>query len=219
MIRALFLCLTFALPAALPAQAQEGPNRMAPVPTPPGPVARCAVAARLLAQGLAAEDPVTVLTAWQLARGVTLRPATGWTADPAPLALPEAQPGLPRDPGGEAAARLLDLMVEGDADLRILAEEGRARRKGASGAASVQMAGLAPGVQTWTLPLYGAAPAEIGLVALTDAPLSLRVLDEGGAEICADALICAFTPARNGWFRVEITHPGPGPAGYLLLSN
>lgn len=212
------LCLL----ATPPAWAE--PNRSPDPGGPPGPVAAYVAAARTLPLGLAAEDSVLVLAAVRLARAVHLRPATGWQADPEPAALPETGAGLPRDPGSAEAERMLGLMVEGDSEMQLAAGELMADPLPPRSAQG-QRAGLAAGGSVvWTLPLYGQSPAEIGLLGLSGAPLALRVSDAAGAEICAPApaapvALCAFTPAENGWFRVEIANPDGVDAGYLLLTN
>lgn len=212
--------------AASPARAQDTANRSPATQGPPGPVAAYVAAARLLPLGFAAEDPLAVLTAVRLARSVSLRPATAWQATPEPDPLPAPAAGLPRDPGDEDAALLLAMMTEGDDDLQLAAQELLAvPASGAARSAVAQGAGIAGGgATTWTIPFYGQAPAEIGLVALADAALTLRVTDAQGAEICgpapvAPAALCAFTPVRNGWFRVEIANGTGALAGYLLLTN
>lgn len=208
--------------AASPAGAEA--NRGPDAGGPPGPVAAYVAAARLLAWGLADEDAVSVLAAVRLARAVHLRPASGWSADPPALPPAATEAGLPRDPGSEEAGKMLDLMVEGDEDLYLASEELLADGPTPRGASGQRAALAAGGSVVWTLPLYGQSPAEIGLLGLSGAALELRVRDAEGAEICAPApadpaTLCAFTPAWNGWFRIEIANPGAAAAGYLLLTN
>ena len=219
---ALALCLSAGLAAA---QQTAAPNRQPAQIAPPGPVARYVAAARLLPRGFAAEDPLTVLAAVRLARGVTLRPAIGWQATPDPGPAPDPGPGLPRDPGSADATLVLAMMVEGDEDLELTADELLADPPGRAGGAASQATGLGPdAAQSWTLPFYGAAPAEIGLIGLSGPGLTLRVTDAAGAEICAEApadpaALCAFTPAENGWFSIELRNGSAAAAGYLLLTN
>lgn len=208
--------------AASPAGAEA--NRGPDAGGPPGPVAAYVAAARLLARGLADEDAVSVLAAVRLARAVHLRPASGWSADPPALPPAATEAGLPRDPGSEEAGKMLDLMVEGDEDLYLASEELLADGPTPRGGSGQRAALAAGGSVVWTLPFYGQSPAEIGLLGLSGAALELRVRDAEGAEICAPApadpaTLCAFTPARNGWFQIEIANPGAAAAGYLLLTN
>jgi hypothetical protein len=173
-------------------------------------------------------DPVLLLAAIRLARGVTLRPAPAWerttTGDAEPPHGLDA--GGPPDPGGPAAlAVLLGLAID-DPDLQDLAYDLDAQLpQGRLPVATVAKSGLSGGaLDEWRLPLSGAVAAEIALLGDGGTPLALTVTDEGGTVVCAlpamtEASLCRVTPARNGFFTVQVKNAGAGWNSYQLVGN
>jgi hypothetical protein len=215
------LALCLALAAAAVAEAPQGPNLAPSDPAPPGVVRRALMAEALYALGVRQDDPLAVLTAVRLARGIALRAATGWqpasdpaAADPATLA------------GAASTARALALavlMAEGVPGLEDIAADLQAGqgRDRPHGRLNVRPGTLDGGQSDiWRIPFNGLLPAELGLTA-EGAPLILTVTDETGAQVCRAAApaLCAFTPAWNGWFTATLSNPGPDPARYRLMTN
>lgn len=220
------LALCFALLAA-PAQA-EGPNRSTAPQGGPGSAAQLVLAQRLYDHALRDGDVLSLLAAIRLARGVTLRPATGWEQMTAPdLAedAPQGQPAAP-DPGGEAALTIARNLAIDDPDLADLVYDLDAQLPRATPHTAVEArADLGPGQShDWRLPLFGEVAAEIGLIGDGDTALSLTIRDEGGASVCShpaspEPLLCRLTPARNGFFTVSVGNAGDAVNSYRLVGN
>ena len=214
------LALCLALAAAATAEAPQGPNLAAADPAPPGVVRRALMAEALYALGVRQDDPLAVLTAVRLARGIALRAATGWqpaedtAADPATLAGTAAT---------EPALALAVLMAEGVPGLEDIAADLQAGqgRDRPQGRLNVRPGTLEGGQSvSWRIPFNGLLPAELGL-ATDGAPLILTVTDETGAQVCRATApaFCGFTPAWNGWFTATLSNPGPDPARFRLMTN
>ena len=216
----LALCLT-------PASAEEQ-NLAAESSGAAGAASRLVLAQRAYGQAMTSGDPVMLLAAIRLARGVTTRPAIAWerltTAEP-PTDQPAGRDGPP-DPGGPAALTILQGLAGEDPNLQDLVYDLDAQLpQGRVQVATIATATLGGGGQDeWRMPLSGAVPAEIALIGDGDSPLGLTVADEGGAVVCAlppspDPALCRFTPARNGFFTVQVTNPGTVWNSYQLIGN
>jgi hypothetical protein len=221
---ALLFCPLLTLTPAL----ADVPNLAPDSSTSTGAAAQLVLAQRVFRQAQLTGDPVLLLTAIRLSRGVTTRPAPGWTllneTDPIPLQPPEFD-GPPNPGSAEAFAILQGLAVD-DPDLQDLAYDLTAQVPPArKPVASIAPGGLGAGNQDeWRLPLSGSAPAEIALLGDGGGPLSLTVTDDTGAVICAhppslDPALCRFTPARNGFFTVQVTNAGVEWNNYQLVGN
>lgn len=187
---------------------------------------------------MASDDAVAVVAAFNLAREVTLRTATGWlhTNDAAAdTALPASAPTAADVDGhllasplslltgaAEDAARL---MAEGDDDLTEIVEIVAAdigRRP--TGAANAANAALAAGtVDIWEVPFAGQVRAEVGMFG-DGTELGLQVADASGGTVClprisTGAISCAFTPDDNSFYTVTVTNRGGATARYMLLTN
>lgn len=224
-MRLLPLCLVALI--AVPALA-DTPNLSASASGGPGPVARLAVAYRLQDQAMRSGDMMMLLTAIRLARGVTLRPASGWskeTSEPVPPDAPQGSPAAP-DPAGPVALALAQGMAGEDPALQDLAYDLDAQLPGGrtATAAGVTSDLAGGGADIWRLAFFGESPAELALIGDGDGPLDLTVADEAGNPVCADlspraVKICAFTPARNGFFTVTIANRGKMVSSYRLIGN
>jgi hypothetical protein len=206
----------------------EGPNLVPGSPTPTGAAAELVLAQRTYLQAAATGDPVLLLTAIRLARGITTRPATGWTqtGETSAPPIPGPERGGPPNPGSDAAFAVFLGLTSDDPDLQDLAYDLTAQVPQArKPVATVAPGGLAAGKRdSWRVPLSGSITAEIALIGGGTGPLGITVLDESGAVVCArppslDPSLCRFTPARNGFFAVEVTNSGDEWISYKLIGN
>jgi hypothetical protein len=224
MIRPLALILML---LAAPVRAEE-PNLSTNPQGTRGSAAQLVLAQRAYTAALASGDALPLLTAIRLARGVTLRPATGWertTTGDAPADAPPGRAAAP-DPASEAALTIVRNLAGEDPDLQDLVFDLDAQLpQGRPHIVVEARADLAPGqADDWRLPLFGEVAAEIGMIGDGDGALQMTVRDEGGNTVCAhpsttEAVLCQLTPARNGFFIVSITNPGATVNSYRLIGN
>lgn len=209
------------------AQALE-PNLSMSSGSAPGAPSRLVLAQRLFRQASQAGDPVLLLAAIRLARGVALRPAPGWKKQPPAETGPQDRqgPAEPHDPASPEALAVLQGLVADDPDLQDLVYDLDAQLPhGRLPVATVASSELdSEATETWRLPLSGSVTAEIGLLGDNGSLLGLMVSDDSGAVVCrrpasADPALCRFTPARNGFFTILISNAGPGWARYRLVGN
>ncbi|NJM84650.1 MAG: hypothetical protein HC844_21445 [Tabrizicola sp.] len=90
--------------------------------------------------------------------------------------------------------------------------------------ASVQSALRPQEADTWTIALYGQSQSEVAVIGEGATNLDLTVADEAGQPVCADLsasdiALCAFAPARNGYFTVTVRNAGTLPGRYTLLTD
>lgn len=207
-----------ALVTATPLWAEVAPNLDPKSPAVPGAVALYLSAQTLYALGLAARDPLMVVTAARMMRGLSVI-ATPRQPDPerksaVPLAALDAKTML-------ATARTLDAGANYPDLIEFVAAETPPAAKALRATASQ----LAPGAsEMWTLPFFGGTYGELGMAGHGNGNLDLLVTDAAGNQICADngsadSALCGFTPADNGDFKVTVTNSGATPDSYILLSN
>jgi hypothetical protein len=121
----------------------------------------------------------------------------------------------------DAARRL----AGNDDALLTLVEQAEAEVPSGSQTAGRTPSRLEPGQEdVWTLPFFGGALAEVGILGDGGGTLRLRVSDETGATIClssapGDAASCNWFPAWNGYFTVTVSNAGTSTYGYALLTN
>ncbi len=221
---ALFLCPFLGLAPAL----AEAPNLATEGTGASGAASRLVLAQRTYRHAMESGDPVLLLAAIRLARGVTTRSAPGWerlTEAEAPQA-PAPERSGPPDPGSASALAVLHGMAIDDPNLQDLAYDLDAQvPHGRLPVVTVAVAGLDGGAaDDWRMPLSGAVPAEIAVLGDGGTPLGLTVTDDTGAVVCTrppavDPALCRFTPARNGFFSVQVTNVGTEWNGYLLVGN
>jgi hypothetical protein len=224
MLRLICLCLMLAGPGLA-----ETPNLSEAPQGAPGSAAQLVLAQRLHDLALAGGDPLPLITAIRLARGVTLRPATGWErtlSEAAPEAAPEAVEVPIPNPAGQSALIAARNLAGDDPDLQDLIYALDAQVPGEPDLTAVEVrATLAPGqADSWRLPLFGEVAAEIALIGSPAAALGLTVTDDTGATVCVlpaptAAGLCRLTPARNGFFTASVQNQGPGDASYRLIGN
>jgi hypothetical protein len=212
---------------ALPALAQE-PNLSTSPHGEPGSAAQLIQAQETYLSAIASGEIVPLLTAIRLARAVTLREATGWerTAVGGAPVEPAADQAVPPDPAGEMALIIARNLAGDDPDLQDMVWDLDAQLPARRTLTAVEArAKLAPGqTDEWRMPLFGEVPAEIGLIGDGNSPLQLTVRDAGGATVCAheaslQPFLCRLTPARNGFFSVEIKNEGTAANSYRLIGN
>ena len=204
---------------AAPALAEDKPNLDRTALTGPGIVALYLSARALYDLGLAANDPLMVLTAARMMRGVTMTPAQrspdGTPNDVPPRILPPV-PDVMFDKARsmDAAGTFADL-------IEILSRETVPPPKTLQASPSL----LSPAeVDTWTLPFYGGTLAEVAIVGNRTGNLDLTVSDAGGHVVCVEngagyRAYCGFVPQDHGDFTVSVTNSGLAVDGYLLLTN
>jgi hypothetical protein len=219
----------FALLIALapPVQA-EAPNLSSSPVGEPGAAAQLILAQRAYQAALKRGDPVLLITAIRLGREITLRPPTAWTrttvGDPAPDQ-PEGRTAAP-DPAGPEAIAIAQGLAGEDPDLQDLVYDLDAQLPHGRLPTAVSAAATLDGgqIDTWQMVLPGETLAEIGLIGDGDTGLGLTVTDAGGNPVCAvpatvAPALCRFTPARNGFFTVEVRNRGALRNSYRLLGN
>lgn len=191
----------------------------------PGAVQRLVLAHALRAEAVAGRDALTALAAARLAQGVVLHRAPNLVPFPPPPA-PASEPAVMPLPWPAAVFDLARSLAAGDDPLLELIdrEESQGRSAPAS-TANLAISTLAPGQsETWRIALYGDAPAEIGLIGAQASALTLVVSDDAQNPVCRapaafDQALCAFVPARNGFFSAIVTNTGEQAGSYWLLSN
>lgn len=184
----------------------------------PGAVALYLQARALNDLGQTAKDPLMVLTAAHILRGLTLTD-TPRTPDPAPdtpATLTVLDPATVLD-----TARALDAGQNFTDLIDMVARQGGPTPKALRATAATLDAGQ---TQTWTLAFFGDAYGEVAIIGHGNGNLDLLVSDDKGAIVCqdngsGDRALCGFTPAENGSFTVTVTNAGTTPDGYILLTN
>lgn len=184
----------------------------------PGAVTLYLQARELYTIGTLAKDPLTVLTAARLLRGLSLTD-TPRQPDPAPAHRVALSPLDPVDMLN--TARLLDA---GQVYLDLIeqvASDLQAKPKSLAATAST----LHPGhAETWTLTFYGGSPAELAFLGDGTSNLDLAVTAADGTPICldqgnADTARCGFTLRNNGAVKVTVKNVGDRADTYMLLTE
>jgi hypothetical protein len=215
----MILRLTLALlMTATPLMAQEPVNLDPGSPPVPGAVALYLSAHGLYGLGQAAKDPMMVLAAARMMRGLAVT-AMIRSPEPVPKVVPEL--GVLEAGAMLDTARKLDV-AEDLSDLIYAARsEIPPQTKALRATASVLEAGAA---EVWTLAFFGGTYAEVAIVGRGDGNLDLSVSDDKGGQVCvdrgsSDAAICGFAPGENGDFTVTVTNSGATADVYTLLTN
>lgn len=185
----------------------------------PSPVKVAELSARLYAAGMAAGDPLLVLSAAKLRKGmapvVGERAAVGGTAGQgAPL-------------GWEEMLASAAELAAGDEAVLGLIEDARVETtKGVASGPVYNIGSLGNGKGDTYPPIEfrGGEYAEVYVEAKAAANLNLRVYDDMGRLVCSDTDIshiayCGWTPANAGTFTLEVENKGPSAADYALMTN
>ena len=205
MRRFLAVCLTL---AALPALA-EGPS----------PVKVAELSARLYAAGMAAGDPVLVLSAAKLRK--TLTPVAGGRA------AVDGTVGEGSPLGWEEMLASAEALAADNPDLLDLIDDAMVEMfKGVASGPVYNIGRLANGGGDTYPPIEfrGGEYAEVYVEARAATNLNLTVRDDKGRLVCSDTDIshiayCGWTPASGGTFTLKVENKGPAAAPYALMTN
>jgi hypothetical protein len=191
----------------------------------PGAVQRLVLAHALRAKAVAGRDALTALAAARLAQGIALSAAPGLAPTPAPQQ-PAPAPQTSAVPLPEEIFDLARELAAGDdLLLEMIEREEIQSRSAPSETANRAVSTLAPGQsETWRVALFGSDPAEIGVIGESALGLTLEVTDDAQHPVCRapaafDQALCAFVPARNGFFNATVTNTGAKAGSYWLLTN
>lgn len=221
------LLLVAGLLQAVAAQADPANLTMATSDSP-GAVTQMILAQRTHQAAMRNGDAVLLLTSIRLAQTVTLRPSTGWILTTTGEAAPDAPVGksAPSDPASPGTTAILQALAGEDPSLQDLVYDLDAQRPHGRQATATRTSSDLGGGQTdtWRIALSGQTPAELGLIGDGDSALGLTVTDDSGAVICAlppgtEAVLCRFTPARNGFFNVAVQNQGTVQNSYHLIAS
>jgi hypothetical protein len=207
--------------------AAEVPNLAEPLTGRPGAVSRLVLASQTMDLAVQSGDPLLVIAAIRLARGVALREPTAWEKSTSPegenRSVAEINPTL--DPGSPDAILMARDLAGDDPDLQDLVYDLDAQLPApARATAFVAVSVLPAAEETWRMPINGDFPAEFALIPGTYGTLSLTITDDADNLVCAvtaanGPALCRFTPARNGFFTVRIGNPGSEEVTYRLVGN
>ncbi|MDZ4085533.1 MAG: hypothetical protein U1E69_01905 [Tabrizicola sp.] len=185
----------------------------------PSPVKVAELSARAYAAGMAAGDPLLVLSAAKLRKGMA--PVAGDR-----LAL-GATPGQGAPLGWEEMLASAAQLAEGDEAVLGLIEDARVETtKGVASGPVYNIGSLGNGKGDTYPPIEfrGGEYAEVYVEAKAAANLNLRIYDDKGRLVCSDTDIshiayCGWTPANAGTFTLEVENKGPSAADYALMTN
>jgi hypothetical protein len=185
----------------------------------PSPVKVAELSARLYAAGMAAGDPLLVLSAARLRKGLapvaTGRAAVdGLAGEGAPLSWEEM------------LASASDLAA-GDETVLGLIEDARVETtKGVASGPVYNIGSLGNGKGDTYPPIEfrGGEYAEVYVEAKAATNLNLAIYDDKGRLVCSDTDIshiayCGWTPATPGSFTLKVENKGPVGAEYALMTN
>jgi hypothetical protein len=185
----------------------------------PSPVKVAELSARLYAAGMAAGDPLLVLSAARLRKGLapvaTGRAAVdGLAGEGAPLSWEEMLASASElAAGDETVLGLID-------DARVETTKGVA-----SGPVyNIGSLGNGNGDTYPPIEFRGGEYAEVYVEARAATNLNLAIYDDKGRLVCSDTDIshiayCGWTPATPGSFTLKVENKGPVGAEYALMTN
>jgi hypothetical protein len=183
------------------------------------PVKVAEISARLYAAGLAAEDPLLLLSAARLRKSISPVPgdraATGGVAGE----------GVPM--GWEEMLASAEVLAAGDEVMAGLIDDLRAETlKGVSSGPVYNIGSLSNGGGDTYPPIEfrGGEYAEVYVEAKAATNLNLTIFDDQGRLVCSDTDIshiayCGWTPAQAGDFTLKVENKGPASANYALMTN
>jgi hypothetical protein len=185
----------------------------------PSPVKIAEVSARLYAAGMAAGDPLLVLSAAKLRKG--LAPVEGDRAAVGGLA------GAGAPLGWEEMLASAEALAAGDDALLGLIEDAAVETtKGVASGPVYNIGSLGNGKGDTYPPIEfrGGEYAEVYVEAKAAVNLNLGVYDDKGRLVCSDTDIshiayCGWTPASAGTFTLKVENKGPAGADYALMTN
>lgn len=185
----------------------------------PSPVKIAELSARLYAAGIEAGDPLLVLSAAKLRKGLApvagdRTPVDGVAGQGAPLGWEEML--------GTAAE-----LAKGDELVLGLIEDARVETtKGVASGPVYNIGSLGNGKGDTYPPIEfrGGEYAEVYVEAKAATNLNLAIYDDKGRLVCSDTDIshiayCGWTPASPGSFTLKVDNKGPVGADYALMTN
>lgn len=185
----------------------------------PSPVKVAELSARLYAAGMEAGDPLLVLSAAKLRKG--LSPVQG------PRAAVDGVAGEGRPLGWEEMLASAAALAAGDAVILGLVQDALVETtKGVASGPVYNIGSLGNGKGDTYPPIEfrGGEYAEVYVEAKAAVNLNLSVFDDRGRLVCSDTDIshiayCGWTPATGGSFTLKVENKGPAGAEYALMTN
>lgn len=184
-----------------------------------------ALSAELFLAGIEAEDPLLVLAAAKLRKGLVLD-ETRRSPDK-DMAAPDEDLGDAAPVGWEEILKAAVAMAPEDEILQMLAEDLRAERS--KGVKSGQLYSITSirdgGTDTYPPIVYrGSEYADVYIEGKNGTNLDLFVYDAHSRLVCSDTDIsaiahCGWTPAEEAAFTVVVKNRGRGATGYSLITN
>lgn len=203
-----FTALTAALIlSALPALAAD-----------PAPLKQAEASRVLYDTGVATRDPLLVLAAAKMRRGLGLSPTDRMAED-----------GTPGDGALDADAMLAtarDLAAGDDMMLGLIDDVASENTKGVVSGPVYNNARIGGGkTDTYrAVPFEGGTYAEIYVEAKGSNDLNLKVTDDQGRLVCSDTdasaiAYCGWSPRSTGDFTIAVQNASGGSADYALITN
>ncbi|MDP3195907.1 hypothetical protein [Tabrizicola sp.] len=185
----------------------------------PSPVKIAEVSARLYAAGMDAGDPILVLSAAKLRKGLGLVPGDRVAVDGV------AGQGAPL--GWEEMLAQATALAAGDEVVLGLIEDASVEMsKGVASGPVYNIGSLGNGKGDTYPPIEfrGGEYAEVYVEAKAATNLNLAIYDDRGRLVCSDTDIshiayCGWTPASAGSFTLKVENKGPAAADYALMTN
>lgn len=185
----------------------------------PSPVKVAELSARLYAVGMAAGDPVLVLSAAKLRKG--LAPVAG------DRAAVDGVAGSGTPLGWKEMLAEATALAGDDPVLLGLIEDAQVEaNKGVASGPVYNIGSLGNGKGDTYPPIEfrGGEYAEVYVEAKAATNLNLWVYDDKGRLVCSDTDIshiayCGWTPASPGTFTLKVDNKGPVGADYALMTN
>ncbi|MES2914010.1 MAG: hypothetical protein V4753_02725 [Pseudomonadota bacterium] len=185
----------------------------------PSPVKVAELSARAYAAGMAAGDPLLVLTAAKLRK--SLAPVAGDRAAVGGVAGEGAPLGWEEMLASAAALAAGDEVVLG-----LIEDAGMEMPRGVASGPVYNIGSLGNGKGDTYPPIEfrGGEYAEVYVEAKAAVNLNLTVHDDKGRLVCSDTDIshiayCGWTPATAGSFTLKVENKGPAAADYALMTN
>ena len=203
-----FTALTAALIlSALPALAAD-----------PAPLKQAEASRMIYDTGVATRDPLLVLAAAKMRRGLGLSPTDRMAED-----------GTPGDGALDADAMLAtarDLAAGDDMMLGLIDDVASENTKGVVSGPVYNNARIGGGkTDTYrAVPFEGGTYAEIYVEAKGSNDLNLKVTDDQGRLVCSDTdasaiAYCGWSPRSTGDFTIAVQNASGGSADYALITN
>ncbi len=187
---------------------------------PLSPVKTAELSARLYEAGIEMADPLLVVSAAKLRKGLGLK--KGDLRAEGAGAAPEEKPL-----DWEEMLATAEEMSPGDEVIAGLADDVRAEgSKGVSSGPVYNIGSLGNG-GTDTYPIVefiGGEYAEVYVEAKSATDLNIQVLDAKGRLVCSDTdashiAYCGWRPDATGGFVMKVQNNGPSSASYALMTN